>query len=462
MLSSSFMRCVCLSFLIAGALYGANVREFGAIGDGSADDTPAFQKAADAAQGAIEIPRGVYRLTRTVTLDTARDGPAGIRGDGTGTIRMAGPGPAFLLKGTHTGTADPKTAAPAIWERQRMPLLDGFVIEGAHPEADGIRIEGSMKPTVTRVLIRRVRHGIVLTGRNRNVIVSDCHIYDNHGVGILMERLNLHQVNITGCHVSYNRSGGIVVRDSEIRNLQITGSDLEGNMSADGPPAANLLLDTRNGSIREGAVTGCTLQHDGKAPGSANIRMLGAGPRAPNKVGFFSIADNTLSDVAINIHLRHARGVNITGNTFAMGFEHNLLVEESSNIVLGPNSMDQNPDYDQGVCRNDVVFLDSADSSIHGLHINRSRGKEASLVLRRCRRFHVTGTTILDSDGAGILLDEVEWVRVAGALIHDFRPGGAGRSAIQVIGGSHNSIEGISSQGKTNLPPRSVRKARTP
>ncbi|MFN0170090.1 MAG: right-handed parallel beta-helix repeat-containing protein [Bryobacteraceae bacterium] len=456
------MRSLFLSFLAAAALSAVNVRDFGAAGNGSADDTPAFQKAAGSRHGAIEIPRGVYRLTRTITLDTDRHGPLGIRGDGTATIRMAGPGPAFHLKGTHTGTADPKTVAPMVWERQRMPLVDGFAIEGAHPEADGLRIEGIINPTITRVLIRQVRHGIVLTGRNRNVIISDCHIYDNRGAGILMERLNLHQVNITGCHVSYNRMGGIVARESEIRNLQVTGCDLEANMSVDGPPSANLLLDTRKGSIREGAITGCTLQHDGKAPGSANIRMLGTGPHASNKVGFFSIADNTLSDVAINIHLRHARGVNITGNTFAQGFEHNLLVEESSNVVLGPNSMDQNPDYDQGISRNDVVFLDSADSSIHGLHINRSRGKEGSLVLRRCRRFHVTGTTILDSDGIGILLDQVEWVRLAGSLIHDSRPGAADRTAIRLTGGSGNRVEGVVSQGKLDLSPQSLGKAKSP
>jgi hypothetical protein len=228
-----------------------------------------------------------------------------------------------------------------------------------------------------------------------------------------MEKLNLHQVNISNSHISYNDGGGIVVRDSEVRNLQIGTCDIEANMVKGGPPAANLLLDRRSGSIREGAITGCTLQHTADIAGSANIRFLGAGTKVRNKVGFFSIADNVISEAMANIHLRHARGVNITGNTFAVGMDHNLLVEESSDIVVGPNTMDQNPDYDRYKSRNAVVFEGSSDCSIHGLHINRSRPLEAAIVVRQGRRFHITGATILDS-GPGILLDRVEWTRVSG------------------------------------------------
>jgi hypothetical protein len=431
------MRWIVVLTVSAGCAAGADVREFGAKGDGRADDAPAFEKAA--AAGPLWLPKGDYRLARTVVLQAGR-GPVGLRADGGATVWMDGSGPAFRIVGGHAGTADPRTLAPAAAERERMPLLDGLVIAGRHPEADGVLLEGTVFATLTRLLIRRVRHGVILTGRNRNVILSDCHLYDNRGAGLLLEKLNLHQVNVTGCHISYNRGGGIVVRDSEIRNLQIAGCDLEANMAADGPPAANLLVDTRTGSVREGALTGSTLQHDGKAAGGANVRMIGAGPEAPHKAGFFSIADNVLSDAAINIHLRHVRGVNITGNTFAQGYTHHLLAEDCSNITLGPNTLDQNPDYDQGAPRNGVVFLGSRDSSIHGLHVNRARDPEASLLLRRCRRFHVTGTTILDSDGAGIWVDRSEWVRVSGSLIHDAR--GIKRPAVRVTGGRHIVVEG--------------------
>ena len=50
----------------------ANVKtDFGAIGDGSADDTEAFQKALDTFQqksNVLFLPAGVYRITRTLTM----------------------------------------------------------------------------------------------------------------------------------------------------------------------------------------------------------------------------------------------------------------------------------------------------------------------------------------------------------------------------------------------------------
>lgn len=55
-------------------LLSVNPRQFGAVGDGAADDTLALQRAANeaAAQGAmLVIPRGTYRITDTVTFPGA-------------------------------------------------------------------------------------------------------------------------------------------------------------------------------------------------------------------------------------------------------------------------------------------------------------------------------------------------------------------------------------------------------
>jgi hypothetical protein len=48
----------------------ANVKDFGAAGDGIADDTAAFESAlASVRTGGILVPRGRYRITRPITLD---------------------------------------------------------------------------------------------------------------------------------------------------------------------------------------------------------------------------------------------------------------------------------------------------------------------------------------------------------------------------------------------------------
>ncbi|MGY8691150.1 MAG: right-handed parallel beta-helix repeat-containing protein, partial [Verrucomicrobiales bacterium] len=99
------------------------------------------------------------------------------------------------------------------------------------------------------MLIRKVHDGIRLVRRNRNVIVSHCHVYHNTGAGIFLDGVNLHQINISGSHISYNRLGGIRIERSEVRNLQITGNDIEYNNAKTHPgladePTAEIYVDT--------------------------------------------------------------------------------------------------------------------------------------------------------------------------------------------------------------------------
>ncbi|HSQ54974.1 MAG TPA: glycosyl hydrolase family 28-related protein, partial [Gemmata sp.] len=190
----------------------SNVRDHGAKGDAS-DDTQAIQKAINSAGllGLVQFPKGTYRITRTITIDLAKTGPIVIRGDGPARIINAADGPAFQFIGTHAGTADPKTVKPAVWN-ERMPRMEGLEIVGEHTNGDGIEAAGTMQLTIDRVLIRKCRHGIHLTGRNRNVIIANSHIYENRGIGIFLDAVNLHQMNVTACHVSYCDDGGIVCK----------------------------------------------------------------------------------------------------------------------------------------------------------------------------------------------------------------------------------------------------------
>ncbi len=406
---------------VAIAAEQKTVRDFGAVGDGKADDTAALQKAVDAGLGAVRFTKGVYRITQPVVVDLDKVGFTSILGDGTARIVMAGPGPALRLVGTHGGSADPRTVKPNVWARQRMPLVDGLEIVGNHEQAVAIEALGTMQLTITRVNIRECLHGIHLVRRNRNIIISNCHVYKNRGIGIYLDELNLHQINITGTHVSYNAGGGIVVRGGDVRNIHIAGCDIEGNMFKDGPETANVLIDSRGSTgagVAEVAITGCTIQHTRTGPESANIRVIG--PDAHDRTwGHVTIASNVLSDTQYNIDLLKARGVTIVGNTVWTGLKYSLRVRDCSNVIIGVNNFDRNPGYyrEEDKSTNAMLLQGCCDSTINGLHINGVREAPAGLVMENCRRCNVTGCTILDCDNTGLLLKDVTNCRVSNCLI---------------------------------------------
>jgi hypothetical protein len=155
------------------------VQDFGAVGDGTADDAAALQKAVNWGIGDVCLPKGTYCLSRPIVVKLDEVGPTSIRGLGVATIVMAGPGPALRVGGTHVKSADPQGVADRVWQRQRMPRIDGLAIVGRHEQAVGIEAVGTLQLTVTGTHIRQVRHAIHLVKNNRNVIVSDCLLRDD-------------------------------------------------------------------------------------------------------------------------------------------------------------------------------------------------------------------------------------------------------------------------------------------
>lgn len=423
------------------------VLELGAAGDGQTDDSAALQKIIDAKAGSIRFPAGTYRLTKPLIVDLDRVGFTSFTADGTAQLVMDGPGPAIRFIGTHAASADPHTFKPEVWDRQRMPVVDGLAIVGKHAEADGIEATGTMQLTLRGVHIRKCRHGVHLVTRNRNVLIDGCHIYENSGIGIYYDHVDLHQSNISASHISYCGQGGVVVRGGNVRNIHIAGCDIEANMAKDGPPAANVLLDCADGSVAEVAITGCTIQHTKDAAGSANIRIIGRGSmnRGGQKTAFncgnVTIGDNVLSDVKTNIHLDGVQGVTITGNTLWQGYDHNILIEDSSHVLIGPNMLQRNPLYAYTAAGKDnVVLKGSRDCTIQGLHLHNVTDSEAGLTVEKCQRVHVVGCTILDCDNIGLLIKDSQDIHYESTFISDRRPG-ATSVRLKAIGADGQVIE---------------------
>jgi hypothetical protein len=400
----------------------SHVKNFGAIGDGQHDDTEAIRHCIADGDGTIQFSRGQYRLTSTIEIPLSQRGRTAVFGDGgLATLIMDAPGPALRFIGTHDKNADPATFQPGVWEKERMPTVTQIEIVGAHEEAIGLQFEGTMQATVSGVLIRRCRYGVHLVKRNRNVLIANSHIYDGRGpaIGVYFDGVNLHQANIVGCHISYQQHAGIKIQRSEIRNLQITGCDIEYNFAPTAEDCADVWIDSREGTVREGTIASCTIQAK-RSPGGANIRIEGAPDALSKTAGLWTIAGNIIQSQDINLLLRSCRAVVVTGNSFCSGYDRSIILDRCRNIAIGTNTLDYNPDY--GGDRIDgITIRDSAACSLKGLIVESVRAGSpesgGAIHIARCSEMTVSGCQIIDPVHRGLHLEDTRNSIISGCTV---------------------------------------------
>jgi len=126
----------------------------------------------------------------------------------------------------------------------------------------------------------------------------------------------------------------------------------------------------------------------------------------------------------------------LTGNTLWMGYEHDLLVEDATSIVAGPNNFDRNPGYIFGRtrARGRIAFRRMNDCTLSGLH--------------------VTG---IHHHAAAVLLVNTTLTRVSGLVIRDDRTEVNPSPALTVVGGYSNTIVGNSLDRRAEIAPKSGR-----
>lgn len=417
----------------------SNVRDFGARGDGSRDETSEIIHAVEQGDGVLRFPPGTYRISKTIEIDLSRRGFHAIDGAG-GAVRivMEGAGPAFRLTGNHRGTGDPLSVVAAVWDSERMPALRHIEIVGAHAEADGVELRFTMQAILEGVLIRKCRHGIRLHERNRNVIINACHVYHNTGVGVYLDAVNLHQINITGNHISYNRLGGICVERSEVRNLQITGNDIEYNNyrahKTDPTVVADILIDASatGSSVREVTIASNTIQAT-YSPGGANVRIIGSGPEGARKAGMLTIAGNIIGSQETSVHLKDCQHLALSGNFLYSSQYRNLWIENCADVVFGANSIGHNADYGDKELATGIRIDRSQRCNLSGFSIQDARAsantvngaialeRSALLEIISCSTITIGNAHLTDGAPYAVLVEGSSGVSITGCTIQETR-----------------------------------------
>jgi hypothetical protein len=161
-----------------------SVKDFGATGDGTTDDTAAIQSAINAAPSTgaiIYLPTGTYRITAALTWSGKN---------------------ALRLTGARSGQDGTNKATRILCDTAGIVMLDGR--DALHSHIDGLLLDGNAKAQYG------IRLGIGAT-HDQHVLIQDVVINTvTNGSGVALS-------------LGYNAGGAGSVADSAFRNLQING-----------------------------------------------------------------------------------------------------------------------------------------------------------------------------------------------------------------------------------------------
>jgi hypothetical protein len=313
------------------------------------------------------------------------------------------------------------------------------------------------------MLVRHCRIAVHLVERNRDFLLTDSHLYDNHEIGLFFDHCNLHQIIVHGCHISWNKVAGIKSLGGDVHNLQIVGNDIEYNNTTAGgaknlppdghPGGSEIWFDATDGVISEVTISGNTIQATVQT-GGANIRIIGADVERPQRADspktqkvdtahLINITGNVLGSQWRAVELRNVSRVTITGNTIYDAADLSVFAAKSAGIVVSGNAFvwrgnDSEPPKDG------IRFEDCDNVLLSGLATQRfcagSAERGAAVTFVRCSDCGVSDCQILDPLHRGLELEDCVRCRVANNTIVDRRASPSMKHAIRVLGQSRDNL----------------------
>jgi len=177
--------------MIDGAI--VNVLDFGAVGDGVADDTAAIQAAVNSiVQGTVYFPNGTFKITNTINIDASTKYSLNLKGNGLASLlKYDGITPnipmVYYFGGSNSNFATVENLQFFNNYRTGDTILNGVV---------GLRIgrkdaavvngnEGTCNMTVRKCQIQYCDIGIEIYSESDQVTIEECYVFVWTGYAIL-------------------------------------------------------------------------------------------------------------------------------------------------------------------------------------------------------------------------------------------------------------------------------------
>jgi hypothetical protein len=156
----------------------------------------------------------------------------------------------------------------------------------------------------------------------------------------------------------------------------------------------------------------------------------------------------------VNVHLKNCRGVVLSCNSICLGRRRNVLVEGGRHVVIGPHSLDHNPDY-KGPTTDGITLRDCDGCIVQGVILEGSsagsRKEGGAIEVLGCRETAVLGCSVLEPAFRGVYVADSRNTRVADCTILDRTGAGKMLAAVEVAGKSPGTVVRGNTVGKGSL-----------
>ena len=185
--------------MIEGAV--ANVLDYGAVGDGVADDTAAFNSALLANQnGIVQVPAGIYRVTNTINIPALTT----LEGLSSGSSATAGNGGAVILADLAVSPIISMDGGVGSASVNLISINVSRAVGSIPVGSIGVRLDSTDEAIVQDVIVSRSAIGFEVLGQ-LSITFDKCNTFAITDTHVVLN--DAFEVSFTNCR--FGRNGGV-------------------------------------------------------------------------------------------------------------------------------------------------------------------------------------------------------------------------------------------------------------